>query len=180
MTFKVSLQDQSRHDRLSMPPAARLFLFTVSSSLLTFLLGAISGGRRTSYQFLAENAHRLPRTHQGWYFYHKTKNYRVMFGGIKSGFRYASRTMVWTLLYTGTEAALDKTRGTVDFINSTTAAITTAGIFSWRNAFSKQLTRRTMRMSVLVGLSVGIMQDGMLWAKGERVWYLERLMGNRQ
>lgn len=169
-----------QHDRLSTPPAARLFLYTISSSLLTFFLGAVSGGKKTSYQFLAENAHRLPTTHQGWYFYHKTKNYRVMFGGIKSGFKYASRTMIWTLMYTGTEATLDRVRGTIDCLNSTTAAITTAGLFSWKNRFSRQLGTRTVKMSALVGFGLGAMQDGLLWARGERVWYLEKVLGRQQ
>lgn len=165
-------------ERLSLPPGPRLFLFTVSSSLLTFVLGAISGGKKTSYQFLAENAHRLPTTHQGWYFYHKTKNYRVMYGGITSGFRYAGRTMIWTLLYAGTEAALDRVRGTIDAANSTAAAVATATMFSYRHGFSRQLTRRTIRMSGLVGLGLGLVQDGMIWGKGGRVWYLERLLGS--
>lgn len=179
MSSPATALDLYRHDRLSTPPVARLFLYTLSSSLLTFFLGAISGGKKTSYQFLAENAHRLPTTHQGWYFYHKTKNYRVMFGGIKSGFRYASRTMIWTLLYTGTETVLDRARGTIDCLNSTTAALSTAAIFSWKNGFSRQLTARTIKMSALVGLSLGIMQDGLIWARGGRVWYLEKILNQR-
>lgn len=167
-----------RHERLSLPPGPRLFFFTLSSSVLTFFLGAIAGGKKTSYQFLAENAHRLPRTHQGWYFYHKTKNYRVMYGGITNGVRYAGRTMIWTLLYVGTEAALDRTRGTIDALNSTASAVVTAGVFSYKNKFSRQLTLRTIRMSGLVGLSIGLIQDGLIHAKGGRIWYLERLAGS--
>ncbi|CCG82356.1 Putative uncharacterized protein [Taphrina deformans PYCC 5710] len=172
----VVIETDFRNERLSLPPAPRLFLYTVSSSLLTFVLGAMSGGKKTSYQFLAENAHRLPRTHQGWYFYHKTKNYRVMLGGIQSGFKYAGRTMGWTLLYASTETALDRIRGTIDAANTVAAAVGTAGIFSWKNGFSRQLTKRTLRMSLLVGLGIGALQDGLIWAKGGRIWYLERLL----
>lgn len=167
------------NDRLSLPTIPRLTLITLSSSVVTFFIGSIAGGKKTAYQFLAENAHRMPRTHQGWYFYHKTKNYRVMFGGIKAGFSYARRTMLWTALYTGMEASLDGSRDTVDAGNSVVAAILTASLFSWRNGFSRQLTKRTVRMSGLVGLGLGILQDGLIYAKGGRIWYLERLQSKR-
>jgi len=48
-------------------------------------LGAYRGGRMASLRFLAENAHRAPKTVKGWYFYNKTKNYRMMYGGLKEG-----------------------------------------------------------------------------------------------
>lgn len=48
-------------------------------------LGVFRGGRMASLRFLAENAHRAPKTVKGWYFYNKTKNYRMMFGGLKEG-----------------------------------------------------------------------------------------------
>jgi len=48
-------------------------------------IGMFRGGRQESWRFLAENAHRPPTTVQGWYFYNKTKNYRVMLAGLKGG-----------------------------------------------------------------------------------------------
>ena len=48
-------------------------------------LGVYRGGRMASLRFLAENAHRAPKTVKGWYFYSKTKNYRMMYGGLKEG-----------------------------------------------------------------------------------------------
>ena len=48
-------------------------------------LGFYRGGRMASLQFLAENAHRAPKTIKGWYLYNKTKNYRIMYGGLKGG-----------------------------------------------------------------------------------------------
>lgn len=100
-----------------------------------------------------------------------------MYGGITNGVRYAGRTMIWTLLYVGTEATLDRSRGTIDALNSTMSAIATAGVFSYKNKFSRQLAARTVRMSGLVGLSIGLIQDGLIHAKGGRVWYLEKLAG---
>src|SRR5258708_475959 len=48
-------------------------------------LGVYRGGRMAGLRFLAENAHRAPETVKGWYFYNKTKNYRVVYGGLKEG-----------------------------------------------------------------------------------------------
>jgi hypothetical protein len=48
-------------------------------------LGFYRGGRMASLRFLAENAHRAPKTFKGWYLYNKTKNYRMMYGGLKDG-----------------------------------------------------------------------------------------------
>ncbi|KAJ7591290.1 hypothetical protein C8J56DRAFT_783102 [Mycena floridula] len=55
--------------------------------LTSFGIGAVTGGiqgaRSTSLRYLAENAHHMPRTREGWYFYWKTKNYRVALGALK-------------------------------------------------------------------------------------------------
>lgn len=98
-----------------------------------------------------------------------------MYGGILSGFRYARQTIVWTALYVGTEAILDRVRGTVDFLNTTAAAASSAALFSWRNGFSRQLTVRTIRLSGTVGLGLGLLQDTLIYAKGGRIWYLEKI-----
>ncbi|TXT03840.1 hypothetical protein VHUM_04361 [Vanrija humicola] len=55
-------------------------------------------GGKARLRFLAENAHRQPTTVQGWYFYTKTRNYRVFFAGLRGGSKYA--------LGLGTAAAL--------------------------------------------------------------------------
>lgn len=55
------------------------------------IIGFIRSSRMASLRFLAENAHRPPTTLQGWYFYNKTKNYRVLLAGFKGGGREALR-----------------------------------------------------------------------------------------
>lgn len=47
----------------------------------------IRGGRAAGLRFLAENAHNPPKTVRGWYFYNKTKNYRMMWAGLRDGTR---------------------------------------------------------------------------------------------
>ncbi|KAJ1308508.1 hypothetical protein OPQ81_004212 [Rhizoctonia solani] len=64
---------------------ARYYLVPGVCFTTGFVLGLTRGARHASLRFLAENAHRRPTTVQGWYFYKKTKNYRVMWGGLKGG-----------------------------------------------------------------------------------------------
>lgn len=66
-------------------------------------LGIMRGGRTASLRFLAENAHRPPTTVQGWYFYKKTKNYRVMLGALKGAGVEASRLSILALSFVGLE-----------------------------------------------------------------------------
>lgn len=69
-----------------------------------FLFGVRRGTRMSSLQYLAENAHRAPRTMEGWYFYSRTKNYRVMWGGMKEGCRGGMRLAGVGILWVGLEA----------------------------------------------------------------------------
>lgn len=65
-------------------------------------LGLTRGGRKAAMQFLAENAHKAPKTVKGWYEYNRTKNYRVMLGGLKGagreGLRLGSVAVGWVTL----------------------------------------------------------------------------------
>jgi hypothetical protein len=69
--------------RLTIPP--RLLLVPGTAVFTGLLIGFVRGSRAAGLRFLAENAHRAPRTVQGWYFYQKTKNYRVLLAGLRSG-----------------------------------------------------------------------------------------------
>ncbi|QRW15912.1 hypothetical protein RhiXN_03913 [Rhizoctonia solani] len=69
--------------RINVP--ARYYLVPGVCFTTGLILGLTRGARQASLRFLAENAHRRPTTLQGWYFYKKTKNYRVMWGALKGG-----------------------------------------------------------------------------------------------
>ncbi|WFC94447.1 hypothetical protein MBRA1_001077 [Malassezia brasiliensis] len=64
-----------------------------------FASGVLGGARRTALVYLAENAHRLPRTVQGWYFYNKTKYYRMILGGVQQGAHTGLQLAGWTAGY---------------------------------------------------------------------------------
>ncbi|PWN28292.1 hypothetical protein BDZ90DRAFT_231286 [Jaminaea rosea] len=81
------------------------FLATLSPTIpfasfsLGFFSGLITQSNRAGLVFMAENAHRRPDTVQGWYFYNKTKNYRVLLAGLKGGFALGTRLAAWTTLF---------------------------------------------------------------------------------
>ncbi|WVQ82419.1 hypothetical protein IAT38_004547 [Cryptococcus sp. DSM 104549] len=68
---------------------SRLLSLPLSAAFVGLFIGVGKGGRRARLQFLVENAHRPPKTVQGWYFYTKTRNYRVFFAAAKLGTKYA-------------------------------------------------------------------------------------------
>jgi hypothetical protein len=108
----------------------RLILMGSIGGLWGFAIGSYLGGKQTAFQYLAENAHKLPTTVQGWYFYHKTKNYKVILGGIKRGARMAIPTGAICLAYGAIEAGIDDIRKEADVFNSVMAGMGTGFLFS--------------------------------------------------
>ncbi|RKP05224.1 hypothetical protein THASP1DRAFT_20052 [Thamnocephalis sphaerospora] len=116
--------------RVGIEPGARVGLVTGMGAFWGFAFGAFLGGRQSGLQYLAENAHKLPRTKEGWYFYHKTKNYRVLLGATRQGMRYAGRTGAICLLYSGAEAWMDRMRGHTSPLHSIASGVTTASVYA--------------------------------------------------
>lgn len=81
-------------------------------------------------RFRAEHAHIFPTTTTGWYLYHKSKNYHVMLGGLKEGFKMGSKVSFWAGSFMWIEEAVDRIRGSKDFVSSVVAGLSTAGAFS--------------------------------------------------
>jgi hypothetical protein len=92
------------------------------------VIGMFRGGRRESLRYLAENAHRAPTTLQGWYFYKKTKNYRVMLGGLRGagvdGMRLGLTAVAWVGLEEGMK------RSGLDEVREMGAGLGTGGLFA--------------------------------------------------
>ncbi|KAJ6599301.1 hypothetical protein DFH09DRAFT_902159 [Mycena vulgaris] len=82
-------QDESdsgaRKPSYAITVAPRLYTVPLGAVLLGAMIGVNRGARLASLRFLAENAHRTPTTQKGWYYYHKTKNYRVILGRAAGG-----------------------------------------------------------------------------------------------
>ncbi|KXT09905.1 hypothetical protein AC579_9491 [Pseudocercospora musae] len=129
------------NDRLSLPLGLRLPLATTISGFSGFILGLAKGSIDTGFRFRAENAHRLPKTQTGWFLYHKSKNYNMMLGGIKEGFRQAFRFGAWTGLYFVLEEGVDRGRA--------------AGARAWRKFWGGEWAKggREMRMAAIEDLA---------------------------
>lgn len=124
------------HPRLSIATPSRLLLGSISSGILGFTLGAMQGGQMAQLRFRAEHAHKMPDTTAGWYFYHKSKNYHAMQGGIREGFRMSAKTGFWSFVALGLESTVDRYRGCSDMWSTVVATLSVAGMFS----LSRELT----------------------------------------
>ncbi|PWN42681.1 hypothetical protein IE81DRAFT_323237 [Ceraceosorus guamensis] len=71
--------------------------------LLGFAAGAYNNASKAGLVFMAENAHRRPDTVQGWFFYNKTKNYKVVLAAGKGGARTGLRLGLWTFAFLALE-----------------------------------------------------------------------------
>lgn len=122
-------------NRIGLEPLKRITLITASASFWGFILGGVIGSRQSGMQYLAENAHRLPKTTEGWYFYHKKKNYRMIYGALSKGAVYSAKTGAMVALFEALEASADFYRGGADLFNSVGAGLASGGIFSVASKF---------------------------------------------
>lgn len=134
--------EPAEHLSLSYEPLDNRIPFALRSQALlatSFASGLILGMAHTSrmaaLRFRAENSHRFPTTTRGWYFYHKSKHYYVMYTGItqgvKMGFRFPP--IIMSILFF--ENAVDKLRGRQDFLSTVIGSLSTAGLFSLKSWF---------------------------------------------
>ncbi|KAI1062855.1 hypothetical protein LB507_005620 [Fusarium sp. FIESC RH6] len=166
---------QDAFPRLSVATPTRLMLGTISSALVGFSLGATQGGQMAQLRFRAEHAHKMPDTTTGWYFYHKSKNYHAMQGGIREGFRMGFKTGFWSLLALSLESTVDRYRGASDMFSTTIATLTVAGAFSLWHRLSLTTAARTARYGLMFGLAYGGIQDLVGLARGRPIGYVEFL-----
>ncbi|CAG8623632.1 7458_t:CDS:1 [Ambispora leptoticha] len=129
---KINVADKSNDPlaRISMSTSQRIALATASGAFWGFIFGGYEGSKRSGLQYRAENAHKLPTTKGGWYFYHKRKNYKMLLGGFKRGVRYAFFTGSLCFSFVGLEAVLDRLSGETNVLNTVAAGVGTALWFS--------------------------------------------------
>ena len=116
--------------RLSTPFSQRLPLATLLSSIAGASLGVSHGAMASGLRFRAENAHRLPSSATGWYLYHKSKNYNIMFGGVVEGFKMGAKVALLVGGFFTVEEAVDRLRGTEDFLSTIVAGGGMSGVWS--------------------------------------------------
>jgi len=121
--------------RLSLPFPIRLPVATAAAFIGGMSLGTTYGAKKASLLYRAENAHRLPRSQRDWYFYHKTKNYKVAWAGLKEGAKLGSKLSFWVASYFCCEHVLDEFWDRNDFSNSVVASLVVSGGFSLWSEF---------------------------------------------
>ncbi|KAF9953003.1 hypothetical protein BGZ65_004920 [Modicella reniformis] len=166
-------------NRIGLEPIKRITLITASASFWGFVLGGMIGARQSGMQYLAENAHRLPKNMEGWYFYHKRKNYRMMWGALRKGAVYSAKTGVLVGLFEVLEASADFYRGGADMFNSMIAGIASGAVFSVTNKLPRQSAKHTLLLGAGYGLVSGALQDISSYLKGTPVWYLPQSLKER-
>lgn len=124
------MRELKLNSRLSWPFHLRLGFATSISFMTGLALGMTHGSQATALRFRAENAHRLPTTPTGWYFYHKSKNYQMALGGLKEGVKMGGKMGFWVAGFFSIEEMFDRYRGTNDFFNTVIASLSVAGGFS--------------------------------------------------
>ena len=117
-------------NRLSIPFSIRLPTATAGAFITGMALGLSHGSKTAGLRFRAENSHRFPTTSTGWYLYHKTKNYHAMLGGIKEGMKMGFKISFWAGSFFLIEEAVDRLRGTKDFLSTVVAGLSISGGFS--------------------------------------------------
>ncbi|KAJ8086355.1 hypothetical protein PM082_005178 [Marasmius tenuissimus] len=135
--------------RLRIPP--RLYIVPTTAFFVGLTIGFVRGARRTGLRFLAENAHRPPRTVKGWYFYNKTKNYRMLYGGGKGAIRESSRLVGISVGWVGIEEGLRWMGYPWNEVAEVGAGLGTAGIFCAVYGLAWKTARQTMLLGVLIG-----------------------------
>ncbi len=113
-----STEHDDEHDELAavrIDIPERFYLLPGAALIVGTTIGLYRGSRTASLRFLAENAHRAPKTVRGWYLYNKTKNYRVLLGGLKGAGADASKlgltAAAWVFIEEGcTRTGLDDVR----------------------------------------------------------------------
>lgn len=136
----AALDDQSA-ERFGMHPLLRLPAFLIATAGITLPLGAYQGAKIAGLRYLAENSHRLPANVQGWYFYHKRKNYVMIFSSMKECARFTAAGLLFTSTLFGIEAALDGIRGQIDCLNTTAGASVVGLFYAKRCMFACLLTK---------------------------------------
>ncbi|KAJ1803538.1 hypothetical protein LPJ77_005209, partial [Coemansia sp. RSA 2523] len=115
MTDSSSAQ---KFNRLGLSFPERLTYCALGCVAFGSLLGGYPAGKLASLKYLAERAHRLPKTAKDWYYYHKWKNYRVIVASVYGTARYGSKLGCFMLSYITLEEMLDRLIGHTQMASS--------------------------------------------------------------
>jgi hypothetical protein len=128
MTTTATKEDEDGPQPIRISINPRFYQLPGAALLVGTVIGLTRGSRLAGLRFQAENAHRPPTTLRGWYFYRKTKNYRMMLGGLLEAGKHASKFGLIAVGWVGAEEAL--IRAGWDDVSEVGAGLFTAGMVS--------------------------------------------------
>ena len=143
---------------LKSPPRQLLYAsqLTGGLALAGFTGGFYLGVVRRSSQFLAEHAHRLPRTVAGWFFYHRRKNHACILAGVGNGLRYSRSAAAVAALLASSELSLehfsDAESGLNVVVGWTASSLVLTRILKLNRSASLHLVRHALVASMAVAL----------------------------
>lgn len=167
--------DDLRNERLHLTPLNRLQALASTSAIIGSMLGFYEGVQKSAARYLVENAHRLPTTKGGWYFYHKRKNYEMIVGGMTGGVKTGMKFGGFVAALSFFESSLDYGRGQIDFVNTTLTCFVGTGLYTRYKQLSVLQASKMIRKGTIVGLMLGVAQDMMIYARGGKVWYSDEV-----
>ncbi|KAJ6261778.1 hypothetical protein Dda_2577 [Drechslerella dactyloides] len=156
--------------RLNLHPLTRLALGATFAFSTIFVATALRRTHTASLQFRAENAHRLPRSQKGWFFYHRSRSYAAMRDGVAAGVKRGSGMAGYVALFVAVEEAVDAVRGKVDFGGSVVAGGVTGGWFGVTTALM-------LRNGLWYGFLFGAAQDLLVALRGDSVAWIDPFVG---
>ncbi|KAJ3762900.1 hypothetical protein EV360DRAFT_34640 [Lentinula raphanica] len=154
---KIIQTDENGRIHLAIPP--RVLILPGVAFIVGATIGIVRGGRASSLRFLAENAHRPPRTVKGWYFYNKTKNYRVLLGGIKGAARESGKLVAISAGWVGIEEGLGALGGPWSEVKEVGAGLGTAALFCGAYRLPLKTARQTVILGGLIGGAVKVLDS---------------------
>jgi len=180
-------------DRLGLDPATRLVAISFSAFSLAFALGVKEGGDTAGFRYRAENAHRLPTSEAGWYLYQKSKGYHTTIGGVRQGIKNGFGFAGWAALFVAIEEGLDRARGRIfananereqgllargqrDVLSTVSAAVTVAGIYSWKNRLDRFAATRMTKLGLKIAVPLALAQDVLATLRGQSPRYVEWIL----
>ncbi|PWY91115.1 hypothetical protein BO70DRAFT_85214 [Aspergillus heteromorphus CBS 117.55] len=166
--------------RLGINLEDRLSYTLTSAFCAGMVIGFSHGKKLAGYQFRAENAHRFPSSTQGWFQYHKTKNYVSLLGGMKEGARMGARLGIGATVFCLFEETVDYARhDRRDFLSTVTAGLSLSGLYSLMARHDVYTAARTAKLGLKASLVYGVLQDALELSKGNRPAYMEFFLGSR-
>lgn len=163
--------DSLRNERFHLKPYDRIRMAASIGGLIGAGLGFYEGVKLSSLRYLTENAHRLPTTVGGWYFYHKKKNYVMIISGCKDAARLGLKYSLGVSSFFALEYLIDYTRNTIDFLNTTAAGAIVAYTHGSIRHMTKVQKFNHVKKGSFLALVLGLSQDMMIFSRGGDLWY---------